>query len=261
MIAWLQDHDIDDPWDTAAGLVTAGFDIAGVEAVAEKFPKEPLSDALRWLCQSKEVDQLILTVATSAKSISELVGAVKEYSYMDRAPKHEVDIHDGIENTLRVMNHKLKAGTNLVKEFAQDIPPVFIPVSELNQVWTNLLDNAIDAAGPDGEVCISTSLEDDDIVVVVADNGGGIPPEIQNKIFDPFFTTKDVGEGTGLGLDVVRRIVAERCGGDIDVESEPGNTRFTVRLPLQRPDQDSEVSDAARSRLEAPRARALGTDD
>jgi PAS domain S-box-containing protein len=243
MIAWLQDHDIDDPWDTAAGLVTAGFDNERVSEIAKGVPKEALSDALRWLCQSQEVRELVRTVATSARSISELVGAVKEYSYMDRAPKHEIDIHDGIENTLRVMNHKLKAGTKLVREFDTSLPPIFVPVSELNQVWTNLLDNAIDAAGPEGEVRISTSLDDGHIVVKVADNGGGIPLDIQSKIFDPFFTTKDVGEGTGLGLDVVRRIVVERCGGDIDVESKPGDTRFRIRIPLQRTSDGNKPSD------------------
>ena len=247
MISWLQDHDVEDPWDTAAGLVAAGFDSAEVAALADGVPKEALSDALRWLCQSQDVSELIQTVATSARSISDLVGAVKEYSYMDRAPKHEVDIHDGIENTLRLMGYKLKAGTRLVRDFDRNLPPIFVPVSELNQVWTNLLDNAIDAAGPDGEVRISTSLDDGHIVVEVADTGGGIPPEIQGKIFDPFFTTKDVGEGTGLGLDVVRRIVTERCKGEIDVESQPGDTRFRVRLPLQRTSEVRDTTDETAS--------------
>ena len=152
---------------------------------------------------------------------------------MDRAPVQEVDVHAGIESTLRILGHRLKEGTSLVRDFDQSLPRIMVPAGELNQVWTNLIDNAIDAAGATGEVRVRTFREGDRLVVEVGDNGAGIPEEIQSRIFDPFFTTKDVGEGTGLGLDVARRIVNERCGGEIDVRSEPGNTVFQVRLPIQ----------------------------
>ena len=160
---------------------------------------------------------------------------------MDRAPEQEVDIHDGIESTIRILGHKLKEGPRLVRDFDRSLPRVVVLAGELNQVWTNLIDNAIDAAGPEGEVRIRTFRADDRLVVEVADNGGGIPPELRSRIFDPFFTTKEVGEGTGLGLDVARRIVTERCDGEIDFRSEPGETRFWVRLPFQRSDEEAKA--------------------
>ena len=245
LAAWLTDRGVEEPWDVAAGLAAAGLDSDGLATVADQLPEATVSDALNWLCQSLAVADLIETITASTRSISELVAAVKEYSYMDRAPVQEVDVHDGIDSTLRILGHRLKEGTSLVRDFDRSLPRVLVPAGELNQVWTNLIDNAIDAAGATGEVRVRTFREGSRLVVEVGDNGAGIPEEIQSRIFDPFFTTKDVGEGTGLGLDVARRIVTERCGGEIDVRSEPGNTLFQVRLQIQ-PLSDPEKHGAKR---------------
>ena len=228
--AWLSAHGISDAWQLAPPLAVAGVD--RLQTVAADLPAAAVPEALAWISQSAAAHELVETIAISATSISELVGAVKTYSYMDRAPDQEVDVHDGLESTLRILAHRLKAGPQIVRAYDRSLPCPFVPAGELNQVWTNLIDNAIDAAGPEGEVRVRTSRDDDWLVVEVADTGPGIPPEIQPRIFDPFFTTKDVGEGVGLGLDVARRIVTERCHGEISCRSEPGDTRFWVRLPL-----------------------------
>ncbi|HEY5640919.1 MAG TPA: ATP-binding protein [Dehalococcoidia bacterium] len=232
---WLADHGVDDGWKVAAGLVAAGMGEAELDALASNLPDEALADAVAWLSCSHSVKELIGTVEMSTHSISELVAAVKQYSYMDRAPENEIDVHDGIESTLRILNHKLKQGTRIVREYDRGLPHIWVPAGELNQVWTNLIDNAIDAAGAGGAVTLSTYRQGDALVVQVADDGKGIPVDVQSRIFDPFFTTKDVGEGTGMGLDVARRIVRERCRGEIDFQSKPGDTRFWVRLPLTSP--------------------------
>ena len=170
--SWLDAHGVDDAWQIAPELVGVGIDEDGLDALSKALPEAAVADALTWVSRSRAVDELVQTIATSACSISDLVGAVKEYSYMDRAPEQEVDIHDGLESTLRILGHKLKQGTHLVRDFDRGLPRVVVLAGELNQVWTNLIDNAIDAAGPEGEVRIRTSREDDRIVVEVADNGG-----------------------------------------------------------------------------------------
>jgi PAS domain S-box-containing protein len=233
LAAWLEDRGVDEAWQIAPGLVAAGLDESSIESLAADLPDGALADAVAWLSCSRSVADLVDTVAISTRSISELVGAVKEYSYMDRAPEQEVDVHDGLESTLRILNHKLKQGTSLTRDYDRHLPRICVPAGELNQVWTNLIDNAIDAAGAQGEVTIRTSRDDAAIVVEILDDGAGIPADIQSRVFDPFFTTKDVGEGTGMGLDVARRIVTERCQGEIGLDSKPGETRFTVRLPLE----------------------------
>lgn len=151
---------------------------------------------------------------------------------MDKAPLQEVDIHEGIESTLTILKHKLKQGVTVHREYG-DLPKISAYGSQLNQVWTNLIDNAIDATGGKGQVWIRTASEGDRILVEIADNGAGIPPEIQSRIFEQFFTTKEVGKGTGLGLDIARRIIIGQHKGDIRFDSEPGNTRFQIRLPIQ----------------------------
>ena len=229
---WLAGHSMEDSWQIAPGLVALGLDEKNLDAVAGSLPGESVADALRWTSLSQSVSELSHTIASSASAISDLVAAVKEYSYMDRAPEQEVDIHDGIESTLRILNHKIRYGTRLIREFDRSLPRVVVRGGELNQVWTNLIDNAIDAAGPEGEVRIRTRREGGSIVVEVADNGEGIPPELRSRIFDPFFTTKEPGQGTGLGLSVVHRIITERCDGEVGFRSEPGETRFWVRLPI-----------------------------
>jgi signal transduction histidine kinase len=170
-------------------------------------------------------------VEQSTSRISVLVKAVKSYSYMDQSPMQEVDIHEGLESTLTMLGHKLKNVT-LVRAFDRSVPRIMAYGSELNQVWTNLIDNAIHAVKGTGKICVGTCLEDDQLVVEIVDDGAGIPPEVQSHLFEPFFTTKPVGTGTGLGLIISNRIVADRHGGEIEFTSKPGETRFKVRLPI-----------------------------
>src|SRR3989442_4506102 len=155
------------------------------------------------------------------------------YSYMDQSPMQEEDIHEGIESTLTMLGHKLKNVT-VVRAFDRSAPRIMAYGGELNQVWTNLIDNAIDAVDCSGKICVGTFVEDNQLIVEIMDNGRGIPPEIQPRIFEPFFTTKGVGSGTGLGLIISNRIIADRHGGEIEFESEPGDTRFKVRLPIKQ---------------------------
>jgi signal transduction histidine kinase len=162
--------------------------------------------------------------------IADLVQSIKEYSYMDQMPEQEVDVHKGIESTLKMLRHRLKNGISIQRDYDKAAPTVCARGSELNQVWTNLIDNALDAMGPNGELRLRTAHDTSHVLVEIGDSGPGIPAEIRNRVFEPFFTTKQVGEGTGLGLDVVYRIVQSH-GGDVRVESVPGDTRFQVRLP------------------------------
>jgi signal transduction histidine kinase len=166
---------------------------------------------------------------------------------MDRAPSLYVDVHVGLEDTLAIMRHKLKKGIEVVREFDRELPQVKAQGNELNQVWTNLIDNAVSAMHGKGTITIKTYCDHGDVTVAIADNGPGIPKDIQHRIFEPFFTTKDVGEGTGLGLDVVNRIITNRCGGRIDLESAPGRTEFKVRIPI---DSSCPVGAAAREAKE-----------
>jgi signal transduction histidine kinase len=176
---------------------------------------------------------LLNTIGQSTTRISTLVNAVKSYVYMDQAPSQEIDVHEGLENTLVILHHKLK-NIEVVREYDRTLPAISAYGSELNQVWTNLLDNAIDALEGKGKIWLRTWRENDHVVVEVADNGPGIPEEIQSRIFEPFFTTKGVGKGSGLGLDIARRIIVMHHKGDLQVSSRPGATRFTVRLPIEK---------------------------
>ena len=198
-------------------------------------PPEMLEGAVRWLSYTLETELLLDEITDSVTRISTLVAAAKQYSHMDRAPFERADIHDGLKSTLAMMAGKL-AGLSVVKELDRSLPPVPVYGGELNQVWTNLIDNAVQAMDGSGTLTIRTSLDGDYVRVEIGDTGPGIPPELRQRIFEPFFTTKPVGEGTGLGLDISYRIVVARHGGDLTVESEPGDTRFIVRLPLtERP--------------------------
>src|SRR5262249_6692579 len=157
----------------------------------------------------------------------------KSYTHMDQSPMQEIDVHEGLESTLTMLGYKLK-NVELVRSYDRNVPRIMAFGGELNQVWTNLIDNAIDAVNSSGKICVGTFVEDNQVVVEIVDNGRGIPEEIQSRIFEPFFTTKSVGSGTGLGLLISHRIVANRHGGEIEFESKPGETRFKVRLPLAR---------------------------
>jgi len=233
LIEWLEDHGISDGWSMAATFVSAGLRDEDLDALAEGIPDSLVSVSLTWLCRVISAHDLANIVRSGTKSISDLVGVVKSYSYMDQATLQFVDIHTGIEDTLTLLNHKLKAGIEVKRDYDHDLPEIQVRGSELNQVWTNLIDNAIAAMDGEGVIEIRTFREGEYLIVEIQDNGPGVPKDIKTKIFDPFFTTKEVGKGTGLGLDVVRRIIRNRSGGDIDLRSKPGETVFRVCLPIK----------------------------
>ncbi|MGH8012651.1 MAG: sensor histidine kinase [Candidatus Binataceae bacterium] len=230
-IAWLESRHVSNAQELATALVDAGCERNTLEDVARQVPSEFLADALTRLTASFTISRLVGEIESAADKISELVRAVKEYSYMDQMPGQEVDIHNGLENTLIMLRHRLKYGVEVVREYDRTLPAIWAHGSELNQVWTNLISNAIDAMNGNGKLCIRTARETSCAVVEVIDNGPGIPLELQARIFEPFFTTKPVGEGTGLGLDTVYRIVRNHHG-NVSFESHPGETRFTVRIPF-----------------------------
>src|SRR5918998_4667722 len=226
---WLGDHGCEEPWDVAPALAAAGVDTGRLEAMAEAFDDRSLVCGLEWLAGTVGAGGLGGEIGTSAGRISELVGAMQEYTYMDRAVVGEVDVIPGLENTLTILGHKLK-GVSLSREYEKDLPAIPGRGGELNQVWTNLIDNAIDAVGGRGSITVRAYVEGARVVVEVVDDGRGIPRAALVHVFEPFYTTKDIGDGTGLGLAIVRRIVTDH-GGEIFVQSEPGETCFTVRLP------------------------------
>jgi signal transduction histidine kinase len=232
---WLDQRGVSDGWSLAPVFVAAGTTTEFLEKVAAGAPPEMLDGALRWLAYTLETELLLAEITDSVTRISTLVEAAKQYSHMDRAPFERSDIHAGIKSTLAMLAGKL-TGLNVVKDFDRTLPPVPIYAGELNQVWTNLIDNAVQAMQGSGTLTLRTARDDDMIRVEIGDTGPGIPPELRKRIFEPFFTTKPVGHGTGLGLDISYRIVVVRHGGDLSVQSEPGDTRFIVRLPLtERP--------------------------
>ena len=230
---WLEAHDVSNGWKLAPTLVNAGIDTKKLDTLTDNITQESLSNVLFWLEATLASSGLLNEIEQSTARISDLVKAVKAYSYMDQAPLQEVDVHQGIENTLTILNHKLKKGIVVKRDYDKSIPRICVYGSELNQVWTNLIDNAIDAMDGKGQLTIRTSRDNNCILVEIADNGLGIPPAIQSRIFEPFFTTKGVGKGTGLGLEIAYRIVVKRHKGDIHFESKPGDTCFRVYLPIE----------------------------
>ena len=230
---WLQDQGFHDGWKLAPTLAAGGVDLASLDGAAQELGPNALSPGLRWIACSLNASSLLDQLDEAITRISGLVRAVKEYTYMDRAPVQEIDVRAGLENTLVMLGHKLQQGVEVVRDHDRSLPGIEAYGSELNQVWLNLLDNAIDATGGNGRIRIRTATDGDGVLVEIADNGPGIPEDIQRRVFEPFFTTKDPGRGTGLGLDIARRIVVERHGGDLSLESVPGDTRFVVRLPLR----------------------------
>ncbi|MCU1628011.1 MAG: histidine kinase [Pseudonocardia sp.] len=229
---WLDGKGIAGGWDIAPTFVQAGLDIDWMERVAAAVPPEILEGAVRWLNYTVETELLMNEIAESTTRISTLVGAAKQYSQMDRAPYQTVDVHELLKSTLIMLARKIGDGVQVVKEFDRTLPRIPVYAAELNQVWTNLIDNAVQAMDGHGTLTVRTAREDDQLLVEIGDTGPGVPAEIRNRIFEPFFTTKPVGDGTGLGLDISWRIVVNRHHGDLRVESEPGDTRFQVRLPL-----------------------------
>jgi signal transduction histidine kinase len=234
LTSWLEKHGVEDRWKLAPVLAEAALDIPWLENVQKRVGLKPLSDVLARIVSQVLAKKLTKEIESSTGRISELVRAIKEYSYMDQAPLQEIDLHQGIENTLVMLKYKLKHGITVQRNFDPDIPRICAYGGELNQVWTNLIDNAADAMKNGGKLKIRTSLDENFVIVEIIDTGTGISKDIQDKIFEPFFTTKKMGEGTGLGLDTAWRIV-QKHHGNIRVDSKPGNTLFQVRLPLKQP--------------------------
>ncbi|HET8524168.1 MAG TPA: ATP-binding protein [Thermomicrobiales bacterium] len=228
---WLDDHEVDDPWDIAPGFVQAGITVDRLDALAAQLPEDAICPVMVWGSETLTVQELIDIIVRSSHRISELVSAVKGYSHMDRATEQEVDIHEGLDSTLIILGHELKQVT-VTRDYDRSIPPVQVFGNTLNQVWTNIIDNAVDATDGRGTITIRTRQQNGNAIVEIADNGTGISPQDITCIFEPFFTTKPQGAGTGLGLDTAWRIVTEEHGGKLEVESEPGHTVFRVTIPL-----------------------------
>lgn len=231
--AWLKDHGIGDPWELSGNLVEAGIDAASLQRISDVLEKGAFADVLARVNAQLAAAKLASEIKAATARISELVGAIKEYSYMDQASVQEVDVHKALESTLLILKYKLrKKNIVLTREYAEALPRIKAFGSELNQVWTNLIVNAVDAMPEGGTLKVRTKREPTDVLVEIRDNGSGIPADLRSRIFEPFFTTKPVGEGTGLGLDTVARIVRKHRG-NIRFESKPGDTCFQVRLPLK----------------------------
>ena len=229
---WLDSQNIADAWELAPALVNARVNQEELEALKRTVPAQDLEHAIHWLAANLTTRDLIKSITHSTERISELVRAVKSYSFMDQAPWQEIDVHEGIENTLIILGHKLRNVT-VTRDFDRTLPRLSAYGGELNQVWTNLIDNAIYAVGGTGRIDIRTRRDGEFFLVEIADEGSGIPPEAQPHIFFvPFFTTKG-GSGTGLGLVISHRIITERHHGKIDFSTGPNGTQFNVRLPFE----------------------------
>ena len=236
---WLEDHDIDKGWELAPALVSAGLDVEWAERLAAALPTERFEAGLTYAHGALESESLLDEIAEAAGRISELLVSAKQYTQMDRAPLQSFDIHEGIDATLTMLGHKLGDSIDVIRDYDRSLPPIAAFPGELNQVWTNLVDNAVDAMDGSGTLTVCTNrLGDDRVMVEIRDTGSGMPDTVRSRVFEPFFTTKPIGQGTGLGLDIAWRIIVGRHHGEIRVESEPGNTRFQVVLPLREPGVD-----------------------
>ena len=230
---WLEDHEVEDAWEHAPTLIAFGWDAPALARLAADFSAGQAPILVRWLALGMSAHALLDEVAHSAERISAIVKAVKSYSYLDQGPVQDVDVHEGLENTLLILRHRLGSGVKVIKDYASDLPRIEAHGSELNQVWTNIISNAIEAMEGQGEIRLRTEWQENRIVVEIRDNGPGIPTAFQPRIFDPFFTTKAPGAGTGLGLNITYNIVVEKHHGQIEVSSRPGATCFRVTLPTR----------------------------
>ena len=233
--SWLTSHGIVREWMIAPALAAAGADLGWCERAAAVLPGPALQPGLEWVASTLSATTLLSEIKESSRRISELVAAMRSYSQMDRASMQQINVTDGLESTLIMLGHKLRDGVTVVRDYGADVPRIEAYPGELNQVWTNLIDNAIDAMGGAGTLRLATRAEGDDVLVEVSDTGPGMPPQVAARAFEAFYTTKDVGKGTGLGLDIARRIVVERHGGTITIDSRPGGTVLRVRIPARPP--------------------------
>ncbi len=229
---WLRERGIENAGEVVPSLVSLGHDQADLGALAENFTERQFSVVIDWMNFKYEIYSLVAEIGLGTSRIVELVTALKTYTYMDRAPVQSVDVREGLDNTLIILHNKLKKGVTVIREYADDLPLIQAYASELNQVWTNIIDNAIDAMDGKGTLIVRARHEDRWVVVEIEDDGQGIPEENQSKIFDPFFTTKPTGQGTGLGLNISRNLIVQKHRGQMTVRSRPGSTCFAVRLPM-----------------------------
>ncbi|HYZ36424.1 MAG TPA: ATP-binding protein [Pseudonocardiaceae bacterium] len=229
---WLDDRGVAQGWELAPVFVAGGLRVADLDEVAQTVPLDCLEGALRWLAYTVDTENLLREIGDATARITALVAAAKQYSQLDRAPHQDIDLHDGLDATLVMLARKLGDGIRVVKDYDRGLPAIPAYPAELNQVWTNLIDNAVDAMHGQGTLTVRTARDGEFALVEIGDTGSGVPPEIAKRIFEPFFTTKPVGQGTGLGLDVSWRVVVNRHHGDLQLHSAPGDTLFQVRLPL-----------------------------
>jgi signal transduction histidine kinase len=237
---WLDEQGVINGWELAPVFTQAGLDVAWLDQVAATMADSSadsltLDSTFRWIGYTVETELLMNEIEDSVTRISTLVGAAKQYSQLDRAPYQVVDVHELLDSTLLMLGGKMGDGITVVKDYDRGLPRIPAYPGELNQVWTNLIDNAVSAMDGTGTLTVRTALDSGQLLVEFADTGPGIPEDIQQRIFEPFFTTKPVGQGTGLGLDISWRIVVNRHHGDLRVQSQPGDTRLQVRLPLTAP--------------------------
>jgi len=231
---WLDEHNVPNAWELAPALISFDWNIDSLTNLTNSFDSQAASIIIKWLSAGSAAYSLLGEVNVGAQRISEIIKSVKAYSYLDQSPIQDVDVHDGLENTLIILGHKMKEGIKITRDYSANLPHIEAYGSELNQVWTNIMDNAIDAMQGQGQLTLRTFAKDGKVVVEIQDNGPGIPIEIQQRIFEPFFTTKPPGHGTGLGLHIAYTIVNNHYG-QIRLNSEPGKTCFQVRLPIQLP--------------------------
>jgi signal transduction histidine kinase len=229
---WLEAQEVETAWELAPAMVNFGWEVESLEALKKDLSPSLFALAAQWLGMCCLMMGLLSEVLQTTERISQIVHAVKSYTYLDQAPLLEVDVHEGLENTLVILQHKLKKGITVKRDYAPDLPRIEAYASELNQVWTNIIDNAVDAMNGKGEIKIKTYEKEQRVIVEIEDNGPGIPEEIQSRIFEPFFTTKAPGHGTGLGLHISHDIIANRHRGQLMVASQPGETKFRAVLPL-----------------------------
>jgi signal transduction histidine kinase len=229
---WLDDHGVEKDWFIAPPLAAAGADVEWCERAAVVLG-DAVEPGLEWVASTLSATTLLGEVKESTRRITELVAAVRSYSQMDRGSIQTIDVTEGIESTLVMLGHKLRDGVEVIRSYGAEVPRIDAYAGELNQVWTNLIDNAVDAMDGTGTLRISTRTDGDRVVVEFTDTGPGMPPEVVARAFEPFYTTKEVGKGTGLGLDIALRIVTEHHGGTITINSHPGETTLQVRLPRQ----------------------------
>ena len=236
LVCWLEERGVEDGWKLTSSLLVAGITPEQLEEISEQVATDTFRDLLTLLETMVSEASLLNVLAHGVERVSELVGAVKNYSYLDQASikRSNISIHQGIESSLRMTSYKLEEHQiSVERDYAQNLPLIYGNGATLNQVWSNLIDNAIDAVGKKGKIRIRTAQEEEDCVTVeIVDDGVGITPEVQNRIFEPFFTTKEVGKGTGIGLSLVYRVVVSEHNGDVRCFSEPGDTRFRIRLPI-----------------------------